>query len=91
VKSSIDLFPNHHLHLAPMAYQNDNSEYLHLQSRLRREYVGVSLSDVPTPAFIVDRKIFAENCAKMQKKAREWGTEFRAHVKTHKVGRISVS
>ena len=49
------------------------------------EYVGKSLCTLRTPAFIVDRSTFAENCGKMRLTAKEWGAAFRAHLKTHKV------
>jgi hypothetical protein len=68
-----------------MVYQSDNSEHLKLQERLRREYVGKTVDEVPTPAFIIDRNIFEDNCGAMIKKANEWGAQFRAHLKTHKV------
>ncbi|RXW19870.1 hypothetical protein EST38_g5992 [Candolleomyces aberdarensis] len=68
-----------------MAYKSDNSEHIQLQERLRKEYVGKSVDEVPTPAFIIDRSIFEDNCAAMIKKANEWGAQFRAHLKTHKI------
>ena len=43
------------------------------------------LESLRTPAFVVDRAVFARNCATMHKKAQSWGARFRAHVKTHKV------
>ena len=42
------------------------------------------IEDVKTPAFIIDRSIFESNCAGMIRKAKEWGADFRAHLKTHK-------
>ncbi|KDQ63585.1 hypothetical protein JAAARDRAFT_118999 [Jaapia argillacea MUCL 33604] len=33
---------------------------------------------------VIDRTVFAQNCAKMHDNAREWGASFRAHVKSHK-------
>lgn len=52
---------------------------------LRSQFVGKSLDGIRTPAFIVDRSLFAKNCAGMHKRAEEWGATFRAHLKTHKV------
>lgn len=49
------------------------------------------LTDVPTPAFLVDRAILGRNCARMREKAQASGVAFRPHVKTHKtveIGRI---
>ncbi|KAF9044569.1 hypothetical protein BDZ89DRAFT_1059048 [Hymenopellis radicata] len=61
-------------------------DFLALPSKdiLVKEFVGKSLDGLRTPAFIIDRGIFAENCAKMHKKAEAWGAGFRAHLKTHK-------
>lgn len=67
-------------------YKSDNSEHLSLQAKLKAEYVGKSLDDLPTPALIIDRRVFEKNCAEMLKKAGESGARFRAHLKTHKVG-----
>src|SRR5262249_2800711 len=36
-------------------------------------------------AFLVDRNIVEQNCARMREKARVSGVKFRPHVKTHKV------
>ncbi|KAI0032750.1 putative serine dehydratase domain-containing protein [Vararia minispora EC-137] len=51
---------------------------------LVKEFVGKSLNELRTPAFVLDRAIFASNCARMHAKARQWGASFRAHLKTHK-------
>ncbi|KAJ3507761.1 hypothetical protein NMY22_g16829 [Coprinellus aureogranulatus] len=67
-----------------MVYKSDYSEHTRLQEKLKAEYVGKTLDDVPTPAFVIDRGIFEENCAAMIRKAKEWGAGFRAHLKTHK-------
>jgi len=48
-------------------------------------YVGKPLDSLRTPAFIVDRATFAENCTKMLRASKEWGARFRSHLKTHKV------
>lgn len=52
---------------------------------LVREFEGKPLAALRTPAMIIDRKLFAQNCAKMHQKAESWGAKFRAHLKTHKV------
>jgi D-serine deaminase-like pyridoxal phosphate-dependent protein len=41
-------------------------------------------SHVTTPAFLVDRSIVEQNCARMRNKALSSGVAFRPHVKTHK-------
>jgi hypothetical protein len=68
-----------------MVYKSDYSEHTLLHEKLKTEYVGKTLDDIPTPAFIIDRRVYKENCAAMIKKANEWGAGFRAHLKTHKV------
>jgi D-serine deaminase-like pyridoxal phosphate-dependent protein len=54
------------------------------KGELRNAFVGKSISELRTPAFIVDRAVFAQNCAKMHERAKKWDAAFRAHVKTHK-------
>ncbi|KAK0465059.1 putative serine dehydratase domain-containing protein [Desarmillaria tabescens] len=54
------------------------------KAALVEEFVGKSLDGLRTPAMVIDRKIFSENCAKMHRKAADWGAGFRAHLKTHK-------
>lgn len=55
------------------------------KSALAAEFVGKPLQALRTPAFIIDRTLFADNCARMHENAKEWGAGFRAHIKTHKV------
>lgn len=51
---------------------------------LRKEYVGKSLDEIPTPAFIVNKTIMAKNCGTMLERAVKMNASFRGHVKTHK-------
>ncbi|KAF7792638.1 hypothetical protein EIP86_003735 [Pleurotus ostreatoroseus] len=51
---------------------------------LLQEFRGKPLNALRTPAAVIDRAVFAKNCARMHTKAKEWGASFRAHVKTHK-------
>ncbi|KAH9898339.1 hypothetical protein C8Q73DRAFT_834352 [Cubamyces lactineus] len=48
------------------------------------EYKGKNLDALRTPALIIDRAVFARNCAKMHEHAKAVGARFRAHVKSHK-------
>jgi D-serine deaminase-like pyridoxal phosphate-dependent protein len=51
----------------------------------------MKLTDLTTPAFLVDRDTVARNCDAMLRKARESRVVFRPHVKTHKtleIGRM---
>ena len=52
---------------------------------LLNEFAGKPLNTLRTPAIVIDRSIFARNCARMHEKAAQWGASFRAHLKTHKV------
>ena len=52
---------------------------------LVEEFFGKPITTLRTPAMIIDRKLFAENCARMHQKSKSWGAGFRAHLKTHKV------
>ena len=42
------------------------------------------LTDIQTPAFLVDRAAVQRNCTRMRDKAQASGVAFRPHVKTHK-------
>jgi len=53
---------------------------------LLAQFKHKSLDTLRTPALLIDRKIFAANAARMHANARDWGTQLRAHLKTHKVG-----
>ncbi|KII94064.1 hypothetical protein PLICRDRAFT_50053 [Plicaturopsis crispa FD-325 SS-3] len=48
------------------------------------EFVGKPLDALRTPAIVIDRSVFAKNSARMHETAKQWGTGFRAHLKTHK-------
>ncbi|KAI0963631.1 hypothetical protein AcW1_010244 [Taiwanofungus camphoratus] len=48
------------------------------------EYKGKALNAIRTPAVVIDRAIFARNCALMHENANQWGATFRAHIKSHK-------
>ncbi|KAI0801201.1 hypothetical protein C8Q74DRAFT_1240776 [Fomes fomentarius] len=48
------------------------------------EYKGKNLDALRTPALIIDRAVFARNCAKLHELAKALGARFRAHVKSHK-------
>lgn len=54
------------------------------KQKLLDAYKGKSLSDLPTPSFIVDRDVFKNNCERMLLNAGRLKADFRAHVKTHK-------
>jgi len=58
-----------------------------IRDELVSQYVGSPLRTVRTPAMIIDRSIFARNCAEMHRKCKQWNWKFRAHIKTHKVSR----
>lgn len=47
------------------------------------------ISDLPTPAFLVDHEVVERNCRTMREKAIESRVGFRPHVKTHKTIEIA--
>ncbi|WVQ77850.1 hypothetical protein IAR50_007547 [Cryptococcus sp. DSM 104548] len=54
------------------------------KKQLQAAFVGAPLSSLRTPALIVDRKVFKDNCERVTGEAKARGMDFRAHVKTHK-------
>ncbi|KAF2869070.1 putative serine dehydratase domain-containing protein [Massariosphaeria phaeospora] len=59
------------------------------RSFLLPQYLHKSLSDVGTPAIVLDRAIVRRNCAAMLDVCRSLGVGFRAHVKSHKTLELS--
>lgn len=55
------------------------------KAALMSQYVGKKLSEIPTPAAVIDKAIAERNCRGMLQAARWLGLRFRPHVKTHKV------
>lgn len=53
---------------------------------LLAEYLGKSLHEVPTPAAVIDVAAVRRNCKRMLEACESLNLEWRAHVKTHKVG-----
>lgn len=53
---------------------------------LKAQYVGQKLEDIQAPAAIIDLAVVKKNCQLMLKAAESLNVQFRAHVKTHKVG-----
>jgi D-serine deaminase-like pyridoxal phosphate-dependent protein len=49
---------------------------------LVKEFVGKKLSTLRTPALIIDRKRFVENCERVTGETAKRGMGFRAHVKS---------
>ena len=58
------------------------------KSTLVATFRGQHLNALRTPAVVIDRAVFSQNCARMHDNAKAWGASFRAHVKTHKARRI---
>ncbi|CAE7199336.1 unnamed protein product [Rhizoctonia solani] len=65
--------------LTPHAYINPPNK-----EALVSEFQGKPLTQLRTPALVIDRATFSDNCARMHERAAKLGTGFRAHVKTHK-------
>lgn len=49
-----------------------------------KEYNGKKKSELPTPAFLVDRRIFKQNSERMLANSKHLKAAVRALVKTHK-------
>jgi hypothetical protein len=56
------------------------------KDRLRAQYVGKSLYQVPTPSVVLDLAKVEANCNLMLEAARRLNLSWRAEIKTHKVG-----
>lgn len=54
---------------------------------LRERFVGKTLHEVPTPSIVLDLAKLEVNCQRMIDAADKNGIGWRAHIKTHKVGR----
>ena len=57
------------------------------KASLLKQFLNQPLDTLRTPALLIDRTLFAENCAKMHQRAKVWNAKFRAHLKTHKVNK----
>ncbi len=62
-----------------------NPSSIELKEQLRREYVGKTLLQVPTPAALLDLSKIKRNCARMLEVVDTLEFGWRAHIKTHKV------
>lgn len=71
--------------IPPQTYTPYRLVALPHKQTLVNDFRGKPLNTLRTPAVVIDRSVFAQNCAKMHNNAKEWGASFRAHVKTHKV------
>ncbi|KAK2461939.1 hypothetical protein APHAL10511_006402 [Amanita phalloides] len=70
-----------------MSQQTETPYHLLLRpdkKKLCEKYVGKPIDTLRTPALIVDRTTFAQNCGRMLYTSAEWGATFRAHLKSHK-------
>ena len=59
------------------------------EEALRSYFVGRSLTEVGTPAAVIDASIARRNCHLMLDAVADLGLEFRAHVKTHKTTQLT--
>lgn len=65
--------------IAPILYPSPAATSLQLK------FIGQHVSNVPTPAAIIDAAVVRRNCKLMLEATEKLGVAFRAHVKTHKV------
>ncbi|EMG45919.1 hypothetical protein SBY92_004572 [Candida maltosa Xu316] len=54
------------------------------KQKLVDEYVGKTISDLPTPSLIINKTKYTSNCQHMINNAKSLGVKLRVHVKTHK-------
>lgn len=52
---------------------------------MKAQLVGKQLSQVPTPAAVLDRAVIKRNCSQMLEACDILNVLFRPHIKTHKV------
>ncbi|RUS17115.1 hypothetical protein BC937DRAFT_90400 [Endogone sp. FLAS-F59071] len=64
--------------LLPVNFALPNKEWL------REQLVGKKLSEIRSPALVVDRTIVGRNTQQMRETARKLGVGLRVHIKTHK-------
>lgn len=64
------------------SYLSDN---VPSKQKLVEAFKAKPLNSLRTPAVIIDRAMFAKNCALMHDAVKALNADFRAHVKTHKV------
>jgi D-serine ammonia-lyase len=53
---------------------------------LKAQYIGQRIEDVQAPAAVIDISVVKKNCALMLHATDSLKVQFRAHIKTHKVG-----
>ncbi|KAG8928445.1 hypothetical protein FRC02_006904 [Tulasnella sp. 418] len=70
--------------LPPQTFTGHDRLILPDKQELLGAYKGYHVSNLRTPAFIVDRSIVEHNCAGMLASTKSLKAKFRAHVKTHK-------
>lgn len=58
-------------------------------SDLRQQFVGQTLTALPTPSVLLDRSRIRRNCTAMLEVCERLGVGFRAHVKSHKTLELS--
>jgi hypothetical protein len=57
-----------------------------LRDGLRKQFVGKTLLQIPTPSALLDLSKVQRNCARMLEAVDELQFKWRPHIKTHKVG-----
>jgi D-serine deaminase-like pyridoxal phosphate-dependent protein len=69
------------------------TSYYPLSSKkeLLKHFVGKSLKDVATPAAVLDLSKLKSNCSRMLEAVDTLKFGWRAHIKTHKVWRPTIS
>ncbi|KAL9072948.1 MAG: hypothetical protein Q9157_004920 [Trypethelium eluteriae] len=57
------------------------------EAAVKQQFIGCHLKDINPPAAVIDAAVVRRNCGTMLEAVKHLDIGFRAHVKTHKVGR----
>ncbi|KAL2199380.1 putative serine dehydratase domain-containing protein [Corynascus similis CBS 632.67] len=60
-----------------------------IKDQLRAQFVGKTLSDVPTPSVVLDLSKLEINCERMLEATERLGLLWRAHIKSHKTTELT--
>jgi len=65
--------------------QMPSGEALEAPESTKAQLIGKQLSQLPTPAAVLDRAVLKRNCTQMLEACDKLNVLFRPHIKTHKV------
>ncbi|KAL2142727.1 hypothetical protein VTI28DRAFT_815 [Corynascus sepedonium] len=74
---------------APRLKMATNMRDAEIKDQLRAQFVGKTLSDVPTPSVVLDFAKLEINCERMLEATERLGLLWRAHIKSHKTTELT--